>query len=76
MFQSGFLTAYSSSVGSLGKANGQFTAPADVAADSAGNIWVLDSLPRLQKFNEKGEWLKSAGSLGTGAGQLSSPARG
>jgi len=70
----GFPT-YTSSLGSQGFANGQFSHPADVAADSSGNLWVLDSglvaPQRLQKFNEKGEWIKSAAPSGAGAGQLS-----
>ncbi len=65
---------YSSSIGSSGTGNGKFTTPADVATDTSGNLWVLDQGNNyLQKFNEKGEWLRTAGSAGTGAGKLSSP---
>jgi streptogramin lyase len=65
---------YVSSIGGLGTENGKFIAPADVATDSKGDLWVLDrSQARLQELNEKGEWLRNAGSEGSGAGMLSSP---
>ena len=65
---------YSSTIGSFGEANGQFSNPADVAVDSLGNVWVVDkSLNRVQEFTEKGEWLRSAGGAGSTAGKLSSP---
>jgi len=55
---------YASSLGSQGTGNGQFTAVADVAVDSSGNLWALDGSVangRLQEFNGKGEWLRTAG---------------
>jgi streptogramin lyase len=66
---------YSSSVGSSGSGNGQFMHLAALASDgNKGHIWALDQeLGRLQEFNEKGEWLRNAGSVGSGAGMLSSP---
>ncbi|MGN6274862.1 MAG: hypothetical protein ACTHNP_02900 [Solirubrobacterales bacterium] len=65
---------YVSSIGGIGSENGKFFAPADVAVDAKGDLWVLDrSQARLQEFNEKGEWLRNAGSEGSGAGMLSSP---
>jgi sugar lactone lactonase YvrE len=66
---------YSSSIGGTsGTGNSQFSNVADVAADAKGNLWALDKgNNRLQKFNEKGEWVLSAGAAGTGAGKLSSP---
>jgi YD repeat-containing protein len=61
--------------GSFGTGSGQFSHPADVAPDGKGNLWVLDrGNSRLEKFNEKGEFVVAAGSQGTGAGKLSSPA--
>jgi len=65
----------SSRIGSSGTGNGQFSHPADVAADGKGNLWVLDrGNSRLEKFNEKGEFVSALGSQGTSAGKLSSPA--
>jgi sugar lactone lactonase YvrE len=65
---------YSSSVGSVGGGNGQFYEPVDVAADNAGNFWVLDAeQSRLQEFDATGKWLRNAGAAGTGAGKLSLP---
>jgi YD repeat-containing protein len=64
-----------SRLGSFGTGSGQFSHPADVAPDGKGNLWVLDrGNSRLEKFNEKGEYLTAAGSQGTGGGKLSSPA--
>ncbi len=65
---------YSSSVGSSGLGSGHFIEPADVAADNAGNFWVVDSaLSHLQEFDATGKWLRNAGSVGSGAGKLSLP---
>jgi sugar lactone lactonase YvrE len=66
---------YSSSVGSSGSGNGQFKHLAGLASDgNKGHVWALDQeLGRLQEFNEKGEWLRNAGTAGSGAGMLSSP---
>jgi len=76
----GAAPAYANSIGSQGLNNGQFMLPSDAAADSAGNVWVLDSsfiaTQHLQKFNEKGEWLKTIAPSGAGAGQLSSQVSG
>lgn len=66
---------YQSAFGSLGSGNGQLSRPADVAIDSAGNIWVADkNNNRIQKFNAKGEYLAKFGSVGSGIGQFNSPA--
>lgn len=67
--------AFHSAFGSNGTGNGQMKTPADVAVDSAGNIWVVDKgNNRIQKFNAKGEYLFKFGSFGSGSGQFSSPA--
>jgi len=65
-----FLTSVGySSQGHLGVKN-----PADVAIDTAGNIWVADKgNNRIVQYNESGEFLREAGSLGSAGGQLKSP---
>jgi tripartite motif-containing protein 71 len=66
---------FQSAFGSIGTGNGQLKAPADVAVDAAGNVWVADkSNHRIQKFSPNGEYLTKFGSFGAGNGQLSSPA--
>jgi RHS repeat-associated protein len=48
--------------------------PADVAVDGSGNIWVVDKgNNRIVEYNEAGEFLREAGSLGSAGGQLKSP---
>jgi len=48
--------------------------PSDVAVDSSGNVWAVDKgNNRIVEYNEAGEYLREAGSLGSGGGQLSSP---
>jgi tripartite motif-containing protein 71 len=65
---------YAESLGSLGTGNGQFNHPADVGVDSKGNLWVLDKTNnRLEEFNEKGEFLRTAGASGSIGGKLSGP---
>jgi hypothetical protein len=51
-----------------------FNRPTDVAWDSAGNIFVADGLgnARVAKFNNKGVFIKSWGSKGTGPGTFGS----
>lgn len=62
-------------IGSPGSANGEFDQPGDVAVDSSGNLWVLDTgNDRVEEFNEKGEYLSQFGSAGSGEGQFSEPA--
>ncbi len=38
-------------IGQYGSSAGQFTTPTRVATDTSGNIYVLDALNRIQKFN-------------------------
>ena len=60
--------------GGPGAGNGQFNNPQDVAADDAGNVYVLDrSNARVQKFDPAGNFLAKWGSGGTGPGQLFDP---
>jgi sugar lactone lactonase YvrE len=66
--------AHATSVGSAGTGNGQFKHPAGVVSDGQGNIWVVDmENGRLQKFNEKGEYLTQFGKKGKGKCELERP---
>lgn len=67
--------AYSSSFGSgPNSGNGQFNHPADVVTDAQGNRWVADKANnRVEEFNEKGEFIKAIGSLGSTGGKLNAP---
>ncbi len=66
---------YWSTFGANGTGNGQLKAPADVAIDANGDIWVADKgNNRIEKFSADGQYLSKFGSLGSGNGQLSSPA--
>jgi len=49
-------------IGGAGSSPGQLTAPADVAFDTAGNIYVADSgNNRVEKYDPTGKYLASAG---------------
>ena len=53
---------------------GKLSSPGEVAIDSEGNAWVLDTgHSRVQKFNSSGELLLQFGSFGSSNGQFSSP---
>ena len=61
--------------GIQGDGTGQFTVPLGVTVDPTGNVWVVDAgNDRVEKFNEKGEYLSSIGEKGTGTGQMREPA--
>jgi DNA-binding beta-propeller fold protein YncE len=61
-------------VGKEGSGNGQFKGPMGIVADSAGNIWAVDTgNNRVQKFNSKGEYVSQFGTEGTGNGQFKKP---
>jgi tripartite motif-containing protein 71 len=65
---------YSSYFGSYGSGDGQFKAPAGVAVDLQGNLWVADkSNNRIEKFDPTGKFLAKYGSLGSGDGQFNRP---
>jgi RHS repeat-associated protein len=65
---------YDSSIGGKGSGAGDLAAPAALALDTEGNVWVADTgNDRVQKFNAKGEYLAQFGTEGTGNGQLSEP---
>lgn len=52
------VASHLSSFGSFGEAAGELEYPSDVAIDSDGNLWVLETNScRVQKFNQKGEYL-------------------
>ncbi len=60
--------------GSKGKGQGQFNLPHDIAIDSKGNIYVVDTgNHRIQKFDSQGRYLTSWGTEGTNDGQFKSP---
>jgi sugar lactone lactonase YvrE len=64
------LTSY----GTEGTGNGQFKHPADVSRAADGSLWIADeNNNRIEKLNEKGEFLAAYGTLGSGNGQLSHP---
>lgn len=51
-----------------------FNSPSDIAMDSAGNIYILDSgNQRIQKFNSEGKYLAMIGRKGQGPGEFASP---
>ena len=65
---------YASSFGKNGNADGQLASPADVAIDSAGNLWVVDRANnRIQKFGPDGKFITKFGTYGKGDGQLNAP---
>jgi len=51
-----------------------FNSPSDIAMDSAGNIYILDSgNQRIQKFSPEGKYLATIGRKGQGPGEFVSP---
>ena len=66
---------FSSSFGSEGRENGQFSYPWDVACDSTGKMYVADSNNHcIQVFTAKGQFLRKFGKKGSGNGDLNWPA--
>jgi YD repeat-containing protein len=64
--------SYSSSFGVYGTGNGQLREPeGGLATDASGNVWVSDSENnRIEEFNNKGEYVRAVGGIGTGNGQF------
>jgi hypothetical protein len=51
-----------------------FNSPSDIAMDSSGNIYILDSgNQRIQKFSPAGKYLATIGRKGQGPGEFVSP---
>ncbi len=66
---------FSLKFGSEGSGNSQFKRPRDLAIDSSGNVWVVDTKNNcVKEFTSSGEYLMKFGSEGTGNGQFKSPA--
>lgn len=67
---------YISSFGGPGTGPGQFAGagPEGIAVAPNGDVWVSDTYGgRLEKFSPTGEFLGTAGSSGSGSGQLGEP---
>ncbi len=61
--------------GTEGSGEGHLDDPGDVAIDSSGDIWVLDTgNDRVEKFSSEGAYIAQFGSAGSGNGQLEQPA--
>lgn len=62
-------------IGITGNGDGQFSTPAGIGVDSAGNVYVTDrTAHRIQKFDSNGNFLTKWGSFGTGNGEFNVPA--
>jgi sugar lactone lactonase YvrE len=60
--------------GSLGTGNGQFHEPNDVAVDSAGKVYVVDTLnDRIQIFTTGGAFISKTGQLGSNPDDFNAP---
>jgi YD repeat-containing protein len=66
--------AYFASFGGESSGPGKLSAPAGIATDAEGNVWVADTgHRRIQKFNSEGEFISQFGADGASDGQFSSP---
>jgi len=60
--------------GGVGNKLGKLAAPAQIALDAAGNLWVADrGNSRVVEFGPNGERLQMFGTRGTGPGQFINP---
>ncbi len=65
---------FSQEIPSTGSGEGQLASPGDVALDSAGDAWVLDTgNERIEEFSPEGRFLRQFGASGSGAGQFRAP---
>ncbi len=65
---------YASQLGAQSQAANDMQNPIDIAHDSAGNMYVLDSvMNRIQKFDPNGVWITNWGSAGNSNLEFSSP---
>lgn len=65
---------FQTSIGYSGQNHPGVKTPTDVAVDASGNTWVVDKgNNRIVQYNESGEFLREAGSLGSAGGQLKTP---
>ena len=65
---------FMATVGSLGTESGKFKAPAALAFDSKGNMWVADTgNSRVEKFDKEAKYVSEFGSPGSEPGKLAEP---
>ncbi len=68
------ITTFLRSFGGEATGPGRLSTPAAVAADSKGNVWVLDTdNDRVQEFGPKGEFLRQFGAAGSANGEFLEP---
>ena len=69
-----FLLAFGSEAFNPGSGDGEMNGPHGVALDSAGNVYVADSINhRVQKFTNDGQFILKWGTSGSGNGQFNNP---
>jgi DNA-binding beta-propeller fold protein YncE len=67
--------AFSSQWGGEGSGDGRVSAPAGIAADGSGSVYVADTdNDRIQKFTAEGVFLSAWGTTGTAPGEFRRPA--
>jgi plastocyanin len=59
--------------GTEGSGDGEFDRPNGLAVASDGNVYVSDSVDRIQKFTSEGVYVSKWGTAGTGEGQFRQP---
>jgi hypothetical protein len=66
--------AFAAKLGTIGTGDGQFTGVVDVAVDSQGNIYALDTdQDRVQKFDTTGAFVTKWGTPGSADGEFNAP---